>query len=560
MVAWYLVRVLTDDARYDALATRDPRFDGVFFVGVSTTGIYCRPICPARTPGRSRCTFYATPVQAEAAGHRACFRCRPELAPGNAETTAAVDAVDHLVASAAARIAEGALNDASVDDLASELGVSARHLRRAIEIRLGVSPVVLAQSRRLALAKQLLHDTALPLTEIAFAAGFGSVRRFNAVFAATMGRPPSALRKEHVRDVSAGELALRLDHRAPYDWAQVLRFLAARAIPGVERVIAGSAGAGGGSYRRIVHAGGVTGVIEVRPSATRNALVLVLTPSLVPVLMPLVARVRRLFDLDARPDVIGRVLARDRVLAPLVAARPGLRVPGAIDGFEAAVRALLGQQVSVAAATTLAGRFAAAFGVPHAGGDGLVVRFPTATEVARVRIDAIAAIGLPGARAAAVHALASAIADRTHRLDGVRDLDRFVAEISELPGIGPWTAHYLAMRALHLPDAFPAADLGIGKALDATPREACARAEAWRPFRSYAVMHLWTSLGGTNVDTDDDDDDAIAGRRAPPRGERDRTGRRVSAGAGRAGPGRGARRRQLAARARRDPARRILRG
>nr|MBA3398230.1 DNA-3-methyladenine glycosylase 2 family protein [Deltaproteobacteria bacterium] len=305
--------MLTDDARYDALATRDPRFDGVFFVGVSTTGIYCRPICPARTPGRSRCKFYETPVQAEAAGHRACFRCRPELAPGNAEATAAVDAVDHLVASAAARIAEGALNEASVDDLASELGVSARHLRRAIELRLGVSPVVLAQSRRLALAKQLLQDTALPLTEIAFAAGFGSVRRFNAVFAQAMGRPPSALRKQHVRDIPAGELALRLDHRAPYDWPQVLRFLAARAIPGVERVISGA----GGSYRRIVHIGGVAGVIEVRPSPTRDALVLVVTPSLVPVLMPLVARVRRLFDLDARPDVIGRVLARDRVLAPL---------------------------------------------------------------------------------------------------------------------------------------------------------------------------------------------------------------------------------------------------
>ncbi|MDQ3298461.1 MAG: hypothetical protein M3619_17895, partial [Myxococcota bacterium] len=223
------------------------------------------------------------------------------------------------------------------------------------------------------------------------------------------------------------------------------------------------------------------------------------------------------------------------------------------------VRALLGQQVSVAAATTLAGRFAAAFGVPHAGGDGLVVRFPTAAEVARVGIDAIAAIGLPGARAAAVSALASAIADRSLRLDGVRDLDRFVAEIVELPGIGPWTAHYLAMRALHLPDAFPAADLGIRKALDATPRKAEARAEAWRPFRSYAVMHLWTSLGGTD-DTDDDDDDAMSGRRAAPRGERDRAGRRVSAGPGRARPKRGARRREPVARARREPARRVLRG
>jgi AraC family transcriptional regulator of adaptative response / DNA-3-methyladenine glycosylase II len=494
--------VMTDDARYAALLTRDPRFDGVFFVGVSTTGIYCRPICPARTPGRSRCEFFATAALAERAGFRACFRCRPELAPGNAD----VDAVDALVATAARRIAEGALNDASVDELAADLGVSGRHLRRATEARLGVSPVELAQSRRLALAKQLLQDTDLSLAQIAFAAGFGSVRRFNALFAAKMGSAPSQLRRAHGTGVDGG-VSLRLDHRAPYDWPRLIEFLAARAIPGVERV-------DGDGYRRIVHTGGTVGTIAVRPvrkpdarrarstagggaepTIDRAALRLTVSPSLLPVLMPLVARVRRMFDLDARPDVIADVLRRDRALASHVAARPGLRVPGALDGFETAVRALLGQQVSVAAATTLAGRFAEAFGAAYDGGDGLVRRFPTAREVAAAGAQRIVKIGMPMARAAAIAGLAEAVAKQRLSLEPGQDLDRFVAEVCLLPGIGPWTAHYLAMRALHVPDAFPAADLGVRKALDATPREAEARAEAWRPFRSYAVMHLWATLG-----------------------------------------------------------------
>jgi AraC family transcriptional regulator of adaptative response / DNA-3-methyladenine glycosylase II len=538
---------VNDDARYDALVTRDPRFDGVFFVGVSTTGIYCRPICPARTPGRARCSFYVTPAQAEAAGYRACFRCRPELAPGNAE----VDAVDQLVAAATARIAEGALNEGSVDDLAAELGVSARHLRRATEARLGVSPVALAQTRRLGLAKQLLQDTGLSLTQIAFAAGFQSVRRFNAVFDEVMGSSPSQLRRVHAGE-RAGALALRLDFRAPYAWHHVLRFLAARAIPGVEVVELAA-----GVYRRVVHVDGVVGTIEVRRATDRDALVLAVVPALVPVLMPLVARVRRLFDLDARPDVIARVLERDRTLAPLVAARPGLRLPGAIDPFEAAVRAMLGQQVSVAAATTLAGRFTAAFGARHDGGTGLTHRFPTAAEVVAGGADAIAKLGLPGARATALHGLARVVAAGALKLDG-RDLERFVADATALPGIGPWTAHYLAMRALHLPDAFPAADLGIRKATGAGPRDAEARAEAWRPFRSYAVMHLWTSLGGSDAEADHD---RVTARPAAPRRARRRARRRVPARGGRARPGRRRDRgdRHAAARARGEPARRVLR-
>jgi AraC family transcriptional regulator of adaptative response / DNA-3-methyladenine glycosylase II len=506
--------MLTDDARYDALAARDPRFDGVFFVGVSTTGIYCRPICPARTPGRSRCAFFGSPAVAEKAGFRACFRCRPELAPGGsmatrtttprraADTIAEVDAIDSLVAAVVARIGEGALNAASVDELADELGVTARHLRRATEARLGVSPIELAQTGRLALAKHLLQDTALPLTQIAFAAGFGSVRRFNNVFAARIGRAPSAVRRARAdgddrREATAPVtvergLALRLDYRPPYDWARLLAFLGARAIPGVEVVDRDAA-----TYRRVVHLDGHTGEIAIRAIVGRNALQLTASPSLLPVVMPLVAHVRRLCDLDAHPTAISRALRRDRVLAPLVAARPGLRVPGAIDPFEAAVRALLGQQVSVVAATTLAGRFAAQLGTDYAATAGLARRFPTAAEVAATTPARIARIGLPATRAAAIHTFANALATSALRLDAraATDVDRFVADATRLPGIGPWTAHYLAMRALHVPDAFPAADLGIKKALGgAGPRVAEARAEAWRPFRSYAVLHLWTAL------------------------------------------------------------------
>lgn len=521
--------MLTDDARYAAITARDPRFDGVFFVGVQTTGVYCRPICPARTPARTRCEFFASPALAERAGFRACFRCRPELAPGEAARLAPSDVVDTLVASVAHRIAEGALNERSLDDLASELGVTARHLRRVTEARLGVSPVELAQSRRLALAKQLVQDTQLPLTDIAFAAGFGSVRRFNAVFSARMGRSPSSLRdtRAGARRSSTADakppsdaIVLRLDYRPPYDWAHVLGFLRGRAIPGVELV-------GAEDYQRVVHIDGHVGTIRVRhvirgqasrrldlgerdrasevavatPSRTRGAFELSVSPSLLPVLMPLVARVRRMFDLDAHPAAIAAVLDGDKLLAPLVTKHPGLRVPGAIDPFEASVRALLGQQVSVAAATTLAGRFAAAFGSPHAGVVvGLTTRFPTVVEVVAAGPERIGKLGLPRARAAAIHNFARVLARGELVLDaahGTHDLDAFVAQLVELPGIGPWTAHYLAMRALHVPDAFPAADLGVQKALRRSgARAAEARAEAWRPYRAYAVMHLWSSLGG----------------------------------------------------------------
>ncbi len=560
---------LSDDACYAAILARDPRFDGVFFICVSTTGIYCRPICPARTPGRSRVSFHETAAQCEAAGYRACFRCRPEIAPGNAD----VDAVDALVASAARRINEGALNDASVDDLAAELGVSARHLRRVTEDRLGVSPIDLALSRRLGLAKQLLQDTALPITQIAFAAGFRSVRRFNAAFIERMKAPPTKIRRTHAPETAGA--SLRLDYRPPYDWGALLTFLRARAIPGVEVV-------GEDDYRRVVTIGDVAGVIRVSPwashaskapreskaskappSAGRAALSLEVSPELVPHVMPIVARVRRQFDLDARPDAIARVLGADPILAPLVTKRPGLRLPGAFDPFEAAMRAMLGQQVSVAGATTLAGRFAAAFGSAHAGGAGLATRFPSASEIARVSVDRIAKIGMPGARAAAILELSRAIVQKRVRLDAAHDLDAFVASLVALPGIGLWTAHYLAMRALHVPDAFPAADLGVKRALNATPRECEQHAVAWRPYRSYAVMHLWTRLGDAD-DTDRrvetrsaDEDDREPRRRAAPVRARRRVDGRVRGNADAAGSARG---KGADPGSRRRAARRVLRG
>ncbi|MBK9752524.1 MAG: helix-turn-helix domain-containing protein [Nannocystis sp.] len=472
--------MLDRDACYAALAARDARFDGLFFVGVATTGIYCRPVCSARTPRRDRCTFYRSSAEAERAGHRACLRCRPELAPGAAPQ----DAVPRLVAGATALIDHGYLNEHGVDALARTLGVSARHLRRATEDMLGVSPIELAQSRRLALAKQLLHDSTLPITELAHASGFRSVRRFNALFQARFGRPPSELRR--AASTRGPALALRLDLRPPFDWPRLLAFLAARAIPGVEHI-------DGDIYRRIVHLGGHTGPVCLRPDPHHPAIRADIDPALAPVLMPLVARLRRLLDLDAHPAQISAVLARDPRLAPLLRRRPGLRVPGAIDPFEAAARAVLGQQVSVRAATTLAGRLVARFGLPLAEPlANLTHRFPTAAEIADIAVPELAAIGLPQARAAGLQALARAFTDE-HLAGPHQDPEHFAAALTALPGVGDWTAQYLVLRALHHPDGFPAGDLVLRKALGGRPERAIReRAEAWRPWRAYAVLHLWT--------------------------------------------------------------------
>jgi AraC family transcriptional regulator of adaptative response / DNA-3-methyladenine glycosylase II len=481
------VAALDPDACYAALSARDARFDGVFYVGVTTTGIYCRPICTARTPGRARCRFFRSSALAEKDGFRACFRCRPEVAPGGA----AVDAVSQLARRALAAIDAGALNERSVDDIAADLGVSGRHLRRALEAELGVSPVELGQTRRLAVAKQLLHDTALPLTDVALASGFGSVRRFNALFQERYGRAPSSLRREHA-EPSGGDLELRLDVRPPFDWAGLVDFLGKRAIPGVEVVTADG-------YARVVRVAGAVGAVAIAPDRGKPSLRAQLGPGLSPHVMAVAAMLRRLFDLDAHPDAIAASLAADPLLAPLVARRPGLRLPGAADPFELGVRALLGQQVSVRAATTLAGRLVERFGEPVATAiPGLSHAFPTAATLAAAASADIATIGLPRQRADALRSFAAAIASGAIDLAPTTDPDELIPRLVALPGIGEWTAQYIAMRALHHPDAFPASDLGIRKALGGLPTGAARRrADAWRPWRSYAVMHLWASLDPT---------------------------------------------------------------
>jgi len=478
------------DRWYAALAARDARFDGVFFVGVSTTGIYCRPICVARTPGRDRCEFFSDAAHAEQAGYRACFRCRPEGAPG----LGSVDARSRIVRAALARVDAGCLNDGSVAALAAELGVTARHLRRAVEHEVGVPLVEIAQSRRLALARRLLADSRMSLAAIAFASGFRSVRRFNATFARRFGRAPSRLRSpggaRSAGPIDDAAIVLRLAFRAPFPWRALLGFLAARAITGVEDVTSDG-------YRRTVRYGDDVGIVSVSMDPGESCLRASIATDLVAHLMKIVVRVRLLFDLDARPDVVAERLAGDPLLGPSVRAAPGLRVPGAFDPFEAAVRAVLGQQISVRSATTLAGRLAARFGLelrpsPCA---ALSRTFPSPGALAAVPVDALASIGLPSARAATLRALAELFAaPGFHRQLDAGERDEVARHLKAIPGIGDWTAAYVAMRALHDPDAFPAGDLGVRKALGGLgPKAAVARAEAWRPWRAYAVMHLWSA-------------------------------------------------------------------
>lgn len=487
---------LDSDVCFRAMSARDARFDGVFFTCVSTTGIYCRPVCRARTPGRDRCSFVRSAAEAERAGFRACLRCRPEVAPGAGHD----DAVPRLVADAVRLVERGWLNVKSVDALARRLGVSSRHLRRSMEATLGVTPVELAQTKRLALAKGLLHDTRLPVADVAFASGFGSVRRFNALFLDRFGRAPLSIRRETrdphpgrgraVAAESKGEtVSLRLDFRAPWDGDALFTFLRARAIPGVEHVT-------DAEYRRTVRIGKSSGWLAVRRDPKRDAVIVEVSHSLCGSLMDLASRVRVLFDLDALPAPIGKHLGRDRVLAASLRKHPGLRVPGAFDGFETAVRAILGQQVTVAGATTLSGRLAAAFGdpvrTPHA---ELTRTFPPASRIASASEAQIAAIGLPCARAASLRAMAAAVASGTIRLESGADPESTMAALIALPGIGPWTAQYLAMRALAWPDAFPAGDLGLRKALGGASAAAIeAKAESWRPWRAYAALHLWNTL------------------------------------------------------------------
>ncbi|MBE0625677.1 MAG: DNA-3-methyladenine glycosylase 2 [Burkholderiales bacterium] len=474
---------LDSDTCYRALKARDARFDGRFFVAVSSTRIYCRPVCTVKPPKRENCRFYPSAAAAEMDGYRPCLRCRPELAPGNAS----VDAISRLAQAAANLMEDRTLDEARLDSVATQLGITDRHLRRAFGAEFGVSPVQFAQTQRLLLAKRLLTDTAMPVTEVAFASGFGSVRRFNALFKLRYRLQPGQLRRHASASGAADVLEFELNYRPPYDWRALRAFLGARMVAGVESV-------DGNRYRRSARicAGGkeYRGWIEVAPSRKKPALQIAVSASLAKVLPPVLSRVKALMDLACHPTEVAQALGA------LAQRHPGLRVPGAFDGFEVAVRAILGQQVSVIAARTVAGRFAAAFGDPiETPFAALTVLFPTAATVADLPYGHIARLGMPASRARSLVALARAVADGELVLTPNADIDATLERLGALPGVGEWTAQYIAMRALAWPDAFPHTDLGVKKALGETDaRRVLAAGEAWRPWRAYAVMHLWQSL------------------------------------------------------------------
>lgn len=475
--------LLDPDQCYRALVTHDARFDGRFFVGVGTTQIYCRPVCTAKTPLARNCTYFPSAAAAESGGYRPCLRCRPELAPGYAT----VDASRRLAQSAAGLIEDGRLEDASLASLATTLKVTDRHLRRVFQQEFGVSPVDYAQTQRLLLAKRLLTDTGLPVLDVAMASGFSSLRRFNDLFRTRYRMTPGALRKSGAARAESAQLVFDLGFRPPYDWPAMLAFLERRAIVGVESIE-------GRRYRRTIRiergAKSYRGHIEVAPSPRKAALRVIASASLAGAIPPLLASVKSLFDLACRPDEVSAALG------PLAQLHPGLRLPGAIDGFEVAVRAILGQQVTVVAATKIGARFAAALGepieTPHA---GLTRLFPTAAFVASKSPDEIAALGIITSRARAIVGLACALENGGLRLDPSAPVEQTLVALQDIPGIGPWTAQYIAMRALAWPDAFPHPDVAVLKALGTkSAPQALRDAERFRPWRGYAVLHLWKSL------------------------------------------------------------------
>jgi AraC family transcriptional regulator, regulatory protein of adaptative response / DNA-3-methyladenine glycosylase II len=479
---------LDSETCYRAIRARDPRFDGRFFVGVSSTRIYCRPVCTVKMPKREHCTFFSSAAAAESHGYRPCLRCRPELAPGNAS----IDARHRIAQAASSLIEDGVLNQIGIDGIANRLGVSARHLRRVFQREFGVAPIEFAQTQRLLMAKRLLTDTTLPVTEVAYAAGFGSLSRFDALFKARYRLSPNQLRKTPAPAAHPDALTFELSFRPPYDWESLLDFLGARSVSAVEEVVASS-------YRRTVriaqngqvHRGWVEVMLHQRKPALRVAV----SPSLAKTLPALLSRVKHLMDLSCNPAEVGDVLG------PLAAAKPGLRVPGAFDGFEIAVRAILGQQVSVAAARTLAGRFAAAFGSTVDSPFAALSRiFPAPERIAELRVADISHLGVLPSRARTIIALSRALARDQVRLNPTVDVTSALERLRSIPGIGEWTAQYIAMRALAWPDAFPHTDLGVMRALGETSsRRVLAAADRWRPWRAYAVMHLWAVHGRGGV-------------------------------------------------------------
>jgi AraC family transcriptional regulator of adaptative response / DNA-3-methyladenine glycosylase II len=474
---------------YQALLARDTRFDGLFFVGVTSTGIYCRPVCPVKPPKFANCRFYNSAQEAEYHGFRPCLRCRPELAPGSAP----MDSGQRIAQLFVKRIEEeSADGEPALESIAKEFDLSSRQMRRIIQKELGAPPIQLLLTRRLLLAKQLLTETRLSIIDIAFASGFASLRRFNDAFSNRYGMPPSRLRKHAKGDADAGGKTatsqLLLAYRPPYDWAGMLEFLRAREMKGVELVTESF-------YARSVHLGTVKGWIKVTQSEKKNALLLEFTHSLAPVLPTLLNRIRDLFDLNARPDLIAKHLRKDPRLRPLLKTNPGLRVPGAFNGFELGVRAILGQQITVKAATTISGRFVTAFGEPITTPFPEINRLsPTPERIARTAPEMISRLGVISARSRSINALAKAQIGGELSLESSNhhDPEASIRRLAEIPGLGQWTANYIAMRALRWPDAFPKEDIAVRNRLGGiTAKQAEEKSQAWRPWRSYAVLHIW---------------------------------------------------------------------
>src|SRR5690242_5143274 len=509
------VAALDDERRYQAAVSKDPRFDGVFFIGVTSTGIYCRPSCPAITPKRQNMRFYRSAAAAQEAGFRACKRCRPDASPGSPEWNIRAD----VVGRAMRLISDGVVDRDGVEGLASKLGYEQRQVRRLVTAELGAGPLAIARAQRAQTARILTETTALPLSEIAFAAGFTSIRQFNATVREVFAVTPTQLREARGKRATAtrrlpalptgdpaapGLIRLRLAYRAPIDGERMLGYLAARAIPGVEEVR-------DGSYRRTINLPNGVGILSLSPllpsPASRP------DPGYVECELQLedlrdltaaVQRCRRLLDLDADPETVTAYLAADPVLGPLALANPGRRSPGHVDGNELALRAVLGQQVSVAAARRLGARLVAAYGKPLSRPDGPLTHcFPEAETLAAADP---AALPMPRSRALALTGLGACLASGELSLDPGAERDRAEAVLLALPGVGPWTASYIRMRALSDPDAFLPSDVGVLDALgrlgaipEGTPRARAARAaaalaETWRPWRSYAVHHLWSYL------------------------------------------------------------------
>jgi AraC family transcriptional regulator of adaptative response / DNA-3-methyladenine glycosylase II len=479
---------LDHDRCYRAVRSRDRRFDGRFFTAVTTTGIFCRPVCPARTPRRENVTFFRTAAAAEGAGFRPCRRCRPETTPGSA----AWEGTSVLVGRALRLIDEGALDETDGADLASRLGISERQLRRLFIAQLGTTPGAIARSRRSHLARRLLNDTDLPIATIAFASGFGSLRQFNDVMRTIFKATPTELRGRETPVSPTAPVRLRLSYRPPLDWAALGDFLGGRAIPGVESW-------DGERYRRVVDLGDGGGVIDVGHDEARAELVAVLRSERLPSLLPISSRLRAMFDLDCDPGAVTDVLSADENFRELVRRHPGMRVPGAWEPFEVVVRAIVGQQISVGAARTVVTRIAHAHGVPVKGFEdfGLSHAFPGASQLLGAPLEES---GVTARGADAIRTLAGLHLDGALVEASARGTEHLTEVLRRVRGVGPWTAAYIALRGFGEPDAFPAADLGLRKAarslFDEIPSadELERRAHGWRPWRSYAALHLWNSL------------------------------------------------------------------